>query len=64
MDANYVQVPLIKANGTLVWTVSAGGAVRRYESRYFSRKIVPADRPNVCQAIAGPGKSAELLMSR
>jgi len=29
----------LAANGPLVWAVSGGGDVRRYESRYFSRKL-------------------------
>jgi hypothetical protein len=28
-------------NGPAVEGVNVGGAVRRYESRYFSRKVVP-----------------------
>ena len=32
----------ICANGPAVEGVNVGGAVRRYESRFFSRKVVPA----------------------
>ncbi len=31
----------VTANGQRVWAESVGGAVRRYESLYFSRKAVP-----------------------
>jgi hypothetical protein len=43
----------ICANGPLVWAVSVGGAVRRYESRNFSRKTVQAGKPpwrNFCKS--------------
>jgi len=35
-------VSRINGNGPAVEGVNVGGAVRRYESRYFSQKIVPA----------------------
>jgi len=35
----------ICANGPAVEGVNVGGAVSRYESRYFSRKVVPAGKP-------------------
>ena len=41
------------ANGPAVVVVNVGGAVRRYGSWYFSRKVVPADKPpwrNFCQS--------------
>ena len=40
-------------NGPAVEGVNVGGAVRRYESRYFSRKIVPVGKPpwrNFCKS--------------
>ena len=40
-------------NGPAVEGVNVGGAVRRYGSRYFSRKIVPAGKPpwrNFCKS--------------
>jgi hypothetical protein len=42
----------MNANGPAVEGVNVGGAVRRYESRYFSQKIVPAGKPpwrNFCR---------------
>ena len=44
---------LIAYNGPAVEGVNVGGAVRRYESRYFSQKIVPAGKPpwrNFCKS--------------
>ena len=43
----------LKYNGPAVEGVNVGGAVRRYESRYFSRKTVPAGKPpwrNFCKS--------------
>ena len=43
----------LKHNGPAVEGVNVGGAVRRYESRYFSRKTVSAGKPpwrNFCQS--------------
>ncbi len=43
----------LAANGPAVEGVNVGGAVRRYESRYFSRKVVPAGKPpwrNFCKS--------------
>ena len=43
----------LKYNGPAVEGVNVGGAVRRYESRYFSQKIVPAGKPpwrNFCKS--------------
>ncbi len=43
----------LKHNGPAVEGVNVGGAVRRYESWYFSQKIVPAGKPpwrNFCQS--------------
>lgn len=34
----------MEENGPAVEGVNVGGAVRRYESRYFNRKIVPAGK--------------------
>ena len=47
-------VPIYReSDGPVVEGVNVGGAVRRYESRYFSRKIVPAGKPpwrNFCKS--------------
>jgi len=43
----------VTANGPAVEGVNVGGAVRRYESWYFSQKIVPAGKPpwrNFCKS--------------
>ena len=43
----------LTANGPAVEGVNVGGAVRRYESWYFSQKIVPAGKPpwrNFCKS--------------
>jgi hypothetical protein len=37
---------VFKHNGPAVEGVNVGGVVRRYESRYFSQKIVPAASHN------------------
>jgi len=42
-----------QSDGPAVEGVNVGGAVRRYESRYFSRKTVPAGKPpwrNFCKS--------------
>jgi hypothetical protein len=44
---------MLAYNGPAVEGVNVGGAVRRYESRYFSQKIVPAGKPpwrNFCKS--------------
>jgi len=43
----------ITANGPAVVVVNVGGAGRRFESWYFSREVVPADKPpwrNFCKS--------------
>ena len=48
--SKYLQM---NANGPAVEGVNVGGAVRRYESRYFSQKTVPAGKPpwrNFCKS--------------
>ena len=49
----YPRARSLNANGPAVEGVNVGGAVRRYESRYFSQKIVPAGKPpwrNFCKS--------------
>ena len=57
----------MKPNGTAVEGVNVGGAVRRYESRYFSQKIVPAGKPpwrNFCKSRRKTNLSRLLDLSR
>ena len=49
----YRAAEFINTNGPAVEGVNVGGAVRRFESWYFSRKDVPADKPpwrNFCKS--------------